>query len=84
MVFIGSDFVAKHKTEKAIRIMVLRENPEVWEERGKFSFRILPPDGIRIDEETHGKEGYFAYGKQKEWLLKILNKLGEEIIRKRK
>lgn len=71
------------KTEKSIRIFVLREKPEVWKERGKFSFRIIPPDNINIGKAPHGKEGYFVYGKDIKQLNEILNKVSEEIIRKR-
>ncbi|RKX99828.1 MAG: hypothetical protein DRP54_06560 [Spirochaetes bacterium] len=71
------------KTEKAIRIFVLREKPEQWKERGKFSFRIIPPPGIKIKEPTHGREGYFVYGKGKEYLVKILHEIAKAIIESR-
>jgi len=71
------------RTEKAIRVFVLREKPEQWEERGKFSFRIIPPPGIEIDEPTHGSEGYFVFGKGKKFLVKILHDIAEEIVQRR-
>lgn len=71
------------RTEKAIRVFVLREKPEQWKERGKFSFRIIPPAGIKIDEQTHGREGYFVFGKGKKYLVKILHDIAEEVIKRR-
>lgn len=68
------------RTEKSIRVYVMREKPEFWKERGKFSFRVVPPKDIKVRKyETHGPEGYFAYGKQKDWLFTILNEIAKEI-----